>query len=109
MTEREVVSQCIDWLRSKGWICRRQHVGLFYTADGRPQRIGDAGEPDWRCIRATGGRLIEYFEFEAKAQGKKPRPEQREYIAKRRHQGFRATWADSLEMLQGWYAAEGYE
>lgn len=109
MTENEVTSACIDWLRSLGWICRRQHVGAFQPVSGGAiVRMGEEGECDWRCMRPIGGRPIEYFELELKASGKTPRPKQREYIAKRVHQGFRATWTDSLESLQKWYKGEGY-
>lgn len=102
MTEREVVHECIEWLRGQGWICRRQHVGLFMTQQGTPIRLGEVGESDWRCIRPKGGNYAEVFELEMKAPGKKPKPEQLEYMAKRRHQGLQATWASSLTMLKDW-------
>lgn len=110
-TENEVVAECIAWLRERGWVARRQHVGTFQPiSGGAPVRMGENGECDWRCFRAAHGKCIEYFEWEAKSPGKKPRPDQLEYIAKRRHQGFNATWADSLEMLQEWYfEVAGYE
>lgn len=109
MTEAEVTSECITWLRSLGWICRRQHVGAFQPiSGGAVTRMGEEGECDWRCMRAKGGAYIEYFEVEFKATGKEPRPKQREYIAKRTHQGFNATWCDSLEALKRWYKGVGY-
>lgn len=103
MTERQVVNDCIEWLRGKGWICRRQPVGLFMTLNGKPHPVGERGECDWRCVMPKGGHYALYFELEVKAPGKKPRPEQLEYMAKRRHQGLDATYADSLPMLQAWY------
>jgi hypothetical protein len=109
MTENEVTAACIGWLRKRGWICRRQHVGSFQPLSGGAiVRMGEEGECDWRCLRARGGAYIEYFELEMKATGKSPRPKQREYIAKRIHQGFNATWVDSLEALKKWYAGVGY-
>ena len=101
--ERETTYKAISWLRSQGWICRRNHVGLFTTQYGSPIKIGEVGSCDWYCIRASDGKCIQYMEVEFKGSGKKPRKEQREYIAKRTHQGFNATWADSLEMLKAWY------
>jgi hypothetical protein len=99
MSENEVEAEIISWLRAGGWICRRQHVGVFRTMDGRKLRLGELGECDWRCMKAVDGAKVKYFELECKATGKTPEPEQREYIAKRRHQGFIAIWADSLEMF----------
>lgn len=89
---------------SKGWICRRNHVGVFQTQYGKPIRIGEPGSCDWICIRASDGRKAEYAEIEFKASGKKPRKDQYEYMAKRTHQGFNATWCDSIDMLKAWYA-----
>lgn len=109
MTEREVTSACIDWLRARGWICRRQHVGAYQPVSGGAiVRMGEEGECDWRCMRAKAGSYIEYFELELKATGAKPRDKQRQYMAKRAHQGFNATWVDSLEALQTWYGEVGY-
>ena len=71
---------------------------------GAPVKMGEAGECDWRCMRVSHGEYVQYFELELKAPGKKPRPDQYEYMAKRTHQGFNATWCDSLEMLKAWYA-----
>ena len=108
-SEREVVHDCIGWLRSQGWICRRQHVGSFQpVSGGAVVRMGEEGECDWRCMRKGGGDCVEYFELEMKAFGKRPRLKQLEYMAKRRHQGLHATWADSLEMLQLWYREAGF-
>ena len=108
-SEREVVHDCIGWLRSQGWICRRQHVGTFQpVSGGAVVRMGEEGECDWRCMRKQGADCVEYFELEMKASGKKPRAKQLEYMAKRRHQGLHATWADSLDMLRKWYQEAGF-
>lgn len=109
-SEREVVHDCISWLRREGWICRRQHVGTFQpVSGGAVVRMGEEGECDWRCMRKRGPDCVEYFELEMKASGKRPRVKQVEYMAKRRHQGLHATWADSLEMLRKWYQEAGFE
>jgi hypothetical protein len=109
-SEAEVVAECVAWLRERGWIARRNHVGAFQPVSGGSiVRMGETGECDWRFIKAKHGECVLYMEVEFKRPGKKPRPEQLEYLAKRKHQGFRATWADSLEMLQAWYTEAGYE
>lgn len=102
-TENEVEDAVVTWLRIEGWIVRRQHVGTFYTKDGRAVAMGDRGECDWRAMRKLLPGTVEYLEFEAKAAGKKPRDEQAEYMAKRRRQGITCIWADSLDMFLAKY------
>lgn len=99
-TENEVEDAVVTWLRIEGWIVRRNHVGLFYTRDGRPINMGEPGECDWRAVRRDG----RYLEFEAKATGRKPAPAQREYMAKRKRQGFVCIWSDSLVEFKRQYA-----
>jgi hypothetical protein len=99
-SENDIEAEIIGYLRERGWICRRQHVGVYSTPDGRRQAIGDRGECDWRCFRAHDGILAKYLELEVKAPGKKPTSAQMEYMAKRQAQGFVAVWADSLEMFR---------
>ena len=98
-SENEVEDEVVTWLRVEGWIVRRQHVGTYYTRDGRPLSIGDVGECDWRAFRPFRNLpgAAGYLEFEAKATGKRPTDAQREYMAKRRRQGVLCIWADSLE------------
>lgn len=101
MTENEVEYQIVSWLREQGYIVRRQHVGVYRTLDHRTVRIGDLGECDWRAFRSLrDGLACEYLEFEAKATGRKPAPKQREYMAKRKHQGIVCICADSLESFK---------
>ena len=102
-TENEVEAECIGWLRKQGWIVRRQHSGVFYTRDGRPLKVGETGECDWRAFKGGDARGIlhqQYFELELKATGKKPSKAQRDYMTKRMHQGVLAFWADSLDSMQ---------
>lgn len=104
-SEREVTADCIGWLRSQGWTCRRQHVGTFQPiTGGSPVKIGEGGESDWICRKPATPTTAYLFELELKATGKRPRSDQFEYMAKRIHQGFLATWADSLDQLKEWYA-----
>lgn len=90
-TENEVEDEVVTWLRIEGWIVRRNHVGTFYTRDGRPISMGEAGECDWRAVKPGA-----YLEFEAKATGLTPSDRQREYMAKRKRQRIPCIWADSL-------------
>lgn len=105
-TENQVEEDVVTWLRIEGWIVRRQHVGTFYTRDGRPLSVGDVGECDWRAFRPFESMLGagNYIEFEAKRTGQKPSDKQREYMAKRRRQGVCCIWADSLAMFTDKYA-----
>ena len=101
-SENEVERQIIGFLQQQDppWIIDRNHVGLFFNRIGTPVKIGRTGQCDWRAMRAG-----QYFEFEVKAPGEKPKPAQYEYMALRTHQGILVTWADSLEMFERWYNA----
>ena len=101
-SENEVERRIIGFLQDQTppWIIDRNHVGLFFNRMGTPVKIGRPGQCDWRAMRAG-----QYFEFEVKAPGEKPKPAQYEYMATRTHQGILVTWADSLEMFQQWYPA----
>lgn len=102
-SENQVESEIVKWLMARDWIVDRNNVGMFYTITGEPVRIGRVGQCDWRAARRRG-----YLEFEAKATGKTPSKEQREYIAKRNYQGIPCTWADSLSMFERWYSLHGF-
>lgn len=103
--ERQVVHDVITWLRSEGWICRRQHVGTFQPLSGGPPvKMGETGEPDWRCMRAMTPGVAQYFELEAKRPGETPEDHQLEKMAKRTYQGFLVTWSDSLDSFKTWYS-----
>lgn len=108
--EADVTFNCVTFLRKQGWKVRRKNVGLFYTHDGRPVRIGVPGEFDWECIfqedlgGSTECRLsVLYFELEMKAPGKSPGKLQKEYAAKQRHLGFECVWFDGIKKLEDWY------
>lgn len=102
-TENDVEANCIGWLQSMGWIAERNHVGLFYTKDGRPVPVGRPGACDWRLKRSAEHR-IHYLELEVKAPGKKPDKRQLEYMAAMRHAGVVTVSVDGLDRLQAWYA-----
>jgi len=110
ITENDVESDILRFLVRKGWIVRRQHSGIFRTQAGHPIRLGEPGMCDWSAMRPHGEeRKVEYLEIEVKKPKKKPKSGQREYIAKRLHQGISATWADSLALFERWYFMEGFE
>lgn len=94
VNEASVTRAVIEHMRSLGYREKRNHVGLFYTEHGTPIHMGKVGEPDWLFLKPND---VVYIEI--KAPGKKPKPEQLEYIAKLQHLGFKATWCDSVEML----------
>jgi hypothetical protein len=96
-TENEVEADVVGWLRKSGWIVRRQHVGCYYTVDGRTVRIGEVGQCDWLAMRHFGRGSAEVLEFEAKRTGAKPSKAQREYMAKQNRGSFVCICADSLE------------
>lgn len=56
----------------------RNQVGLFYTADGRPIRVGVVGAADISGLLAPHGRRLE---IEVKTPTGRQRPEQRKYQA----------------------------
>jgi hypothetical protein len=47
ISESDVTRAVILHMRSLGWREKRNHVGLFYTHNHTPIRIGVPGEPDW--------------------------------------------------------------
>ena len=98
-TENAVSAAVVKYLQKQGWIADRVAVGMYYTIDKRPIRIGKPGQPDWRFKHAKLG----YLEVEMKRPGERPRGHQLEYIATMQAFGFAVTWADSLEMFKQWY------
>lgn len=107
-TENDVEANCVGWLQSLRWVPRRKNVGLFYTRNGVPIRIGKPGECDWCFMRdVTIG--LHYMEIEFKRPGERPDKLQSEYMASMRSLGVVAIWVDSLEALQRWYAASVVE
>ena len=101
-TENDVECNVMLFLTARGWLLRRKHVGLFYTADRRPQVIGKRGECDYYAVHPKLG----YVEIEVKRPGGKPGPAQLEWMARMRHFGFRAIWVDGVAALEDWYRKE---
>lgn len=93
--EADVTRAVILHMRSLGWREKRNHVGIFYTRNQTPIRIGVLGEPDWLFHKPD-----DVFWIEVKRPGETPKPIQREFIAKLRHMGYKAGWCDSVESLK---------
>ncbi len=94
LTEKQVTSQCVDWLRSQGWLCVRLQSGLMELPGNRRIRIGTPNLPDWVCLNHD-----RYFLVEMKAPGKVPNAGQEQWIADARRKGLNVFWADGLGRL----------
>lgn len=96
LSEKQVTSQCVGWLRTQRYFCVRLNSGLMTTPAGRRIRIGEKALPDWAVFHHNNGWLLEL-----KATGKRPSLEQAEMhrTLKVKH-GIEVIWADSLERLR---------
>ncbi len=109
-----------DFLAIRGWIVERNHVGLFVpyaqfinartVKKPRVIRIGEKGVADWRAERLVSGGgvgMFQRFDFEVKARGEKPKPDQSEWMSKRRLLGQIVVWFDGYDKgnspLIPWY------
>lgn len=101
-SENDVEWNIVTWMQAQGWIAERANVGLLYTKNGTPQRIGKPGQCDWRFKRGAHFPL-HYMEIEMKAPGNKPDSSQREYMASMKSLGIMAEWFDSLSPFVVWY------
>ena len=101
-TENDVEYNIVTWMQAQGWIAERANVGLLYTKNGTPQRIGKPGQCDWRFKRGAH-HPIHYLEIEMKAPGEKPDDRQREYMASVGSVGIVAVWFDSFAEFGKWY------
>jgi hypothetical protein len=115
--ENVLEQQILDFLRWRGFISHRMHVGLFtpYRIFKQMQAgqlapeavahnvicIGEKGMADWLSIRQiipAGGRAQDGpwpwtgFYWEAKSPGKRPSDAQLEWLAQRRAVGLSAAW-----------------
>lgn len=77
-TEGGIQRQIMLALSAAGHRVLRANVGLFFSKDGRPVRIGVPGEADLHGHRAPDGRA---FYLECKRPGEKPTAEQLRFLA----------------------------
>jgi hypothetical protein len=117
LPENQLERQITDFLAWRGFVSIRQHVGTFLPFRVVKQlqhgeitfeqalrnivRIGEEGAADWwsaRPIIPPGGRSQDgpwpwaAFYWEAKAPGRRPRPAQLEWMARRQQVGLEAGW-----------------
>jgi hypothetical protein len=112
LPENILEKQILDFLQYRGWVVTRNQVGLYVSfrefaavraGQGAgmkviPVRIGEKGMPDWRAQRIVPKTFkVEQFYFETKGPGRKPSPEQIEWIRKANAVGFLATWFDDFD------------
>lgn len=97
LVENDVEKACIDLLRAKGYYVVRQQSGLLKTPDGRWIRVGEAGLPDYVCVKCD-------FFLEVKRPGGKVNDAQRRKIWELEACGFHVAVIDSVERLQTWLA-----
>jgi hypothetical protein len=100
LPENQLTAQVVRYLQALGWTVVRQNSGLFarpYDPESRI-RIGEKGAADWFAYRPLrdAGR-VEFFFFELKAPGKKPRPEQVLWLGARMRTGTLAAWFDDFD------------
>ncbi len=103
-TEAEVTKECVEFLHKLGWRPKRNHVGVFYTKNGTPIKVGETGECDWVFTHPKHPA----FWLEMKATGQIPRKEQLEFMAKLKHFGYLAGFTDSLDFLKECLFEWGY-
>ena len=72
LKEADVVRQCTDYLRYRGWWVQRNPVGLYKAMSGGMAEFGPPGIPDYTAIHA----LYPAFFLEFKAPKKKLRTTQ---------------------------------
>jgi hypothetical protein len=102
-SEAEVTRHILRWAIERGWRCHRNHVGVYHTRDGRPQRINDPGMPDWLFLHPEHPPVW----VEVKRPRERPRKIQLEYMAVLQHRGFRVCWTSSAEDLERKFAEWG--
>ena len=91
--ETKIQNAAIDALNRRGCRVFNHTVGTFFTPDGQRIKIGNHGEADVWGV-APGGRAI-FLEF--KVPGKKPRPDQLQFLKVMKDMGAIADWCTSVE------------
>ncbi len=91
--ETKLQAQVIDALNRRGHLVFNHTVGTFYTSQGTRLKIGNHGEADIWGVK-KGGRAI--F-LELKMPGKRPRPDQMQFLKVVGDMGAIAGWCTSVE------------
>lgn len=120
LPENIVESQILGFLRARGWIMRRNHVGKHVPLGwllGMLERgpltremlfravvdVGERNAADWSGHRTISDGHHQILHVEVKALGQRPKPEQEEWLRDRVALQEPACWADSLEAFMAWY------
>ncbi len=120
LSEAHVTRQVRDFLEARGWRAVRMNAGKWVpwaecmrygeyfrvSERGREPKKpaaydwGDKHGPDWLFVHGRHGVLY----VEMKAEGKKPSKMQNAYLEVLRKEGFPATWTNSFDEFERWYA-----
>lgn len=86
-------NKIISELNRRGHYARNHTVGQFYTKYGQIVHVGTHGESDIDGHRSDGMA----FYLEIKVPGKRPRPDQLQFLEAMRRTGAIAGWCTSVE------------
>lgn len=107
LSEHQVQTQLMQYLRTIGWYCLRLNSGKFSVGEGRSKRFingQDAGTPDILAFKLLGfpsGKHITTILFvEVKVPGNKPTALQTAKMEELEEYGARCFVTHSLEELQ---------
>jgi hypothetical protein len=102
LPENQIERAICDVLSANGYVNLRMHVGLFRGWHGTSiVRVGEVGMPDWLSLcpisGAGGPRRVKAIWWECKAPGRKPRPEQLEWLDRHHRCGFTTAWFNQFD------------
>lgn len=112
LREADVVKQCGDFLKYRGWHEINMPSGLLERPgkknksngreEGQRLRVGEPGCSDKVYMRPIDEGYCALFFCEYKRPGETLRPQQEEWHVLMRERGFRTVVIDSLERLTRW-------
>jgi hypothetical protein len=103
--EKDVLRQCLQYLRARGIMCWRQNAGAFPLGEGKRRRYFRACEPGCSdIVGCVAGRLLT---VEVKRPGGRLRPAQAAFLDRVRAAGGVALCVDSVAALAKALDAEG--
>jgi len=118
LPENQLEGQVLGFLRARGWTVIRNHVGRYVplyvvmqaqeanqvirvnTLGGRIVTIGKKGQSDYTATRPRpelGYGMQQQIHIELKAPGKRPTPEQLEWMRQKNATGEPAEWFDEFQ------------
>lgn len=98
--ESSVQDSTVDLLAIMGITLWRRNVGAFHVED-RYIRCAEPGQSDlWGTDdRLIGGIWARHWEIETKRPGKRPTPEQRDWLKASTARGWVAFWGDNIDSI----------